>query len=164
MVSGSNIISTHQQIKELNMSALSSLKLVAAKRPTQMPSVQVRRNKLIGKIHHQIKLAEALSTGTTYAPTRLRSIRDRHTGETKTVEMPMRVRQWWFVTDSGSVALTIKYGSKVLEISKGKNAIEVTDGAQLLKALNQVKDAVIAGELDTQIESAANTVKARFKK
>ena len=146
------------------MSALSSLKLVAAKRPTQMPSVQVRRNKLIGKIHHQIKLAEALSTGTTYAPTRLRSMRDRHTGETNTVEMPMHVRQWWFVTDSGSVALTIKYGSKVLEISKGKNAIEVSDGAQLLKALNQVKDAVIAGELDTQIESAANTVKARFKK
>jgi hypothetical protein len=146
------------------MSALSSLKLVAAKRPTQMPAVQVRRNKLAGKIHHQIKLAEALSAGTTYAPTRLRSMRDRHTGETKTVEMQMHVRQWWFVTESGSVALTIKYGSKVLEIAKGKNAIEVTDGAQLLKALNQVKDAVIAGELDTQIESAANTVKARFKK
>lgn len=146
------------------MSVLSSLKLVAAKRPQQMPQIQVRRNKLVGKIHHQIKLAEALSNGTTYMPTRLRSIRDRHTGEVKTLEMPMRVRQWWFVTDSGSVALTIKYGSKVLEISKGKNAIEVTDGAQLLKALNQVKDAVIAGELDTQIESAANTVKARFKK
>ena len=78
--------------------------------------------------------------------------------------MPMRFRQWWFVTDSGTVALTIKYGSKVLEIAKGKNAIEVNDGIQLLKALNQVKDAVIAGELDTQIESAANTVKARFKK
>lgn len=146
------------------MSSLSSLKLVAAKRPQQMQQIQVRRNKLVGKIHHQIKLAEALSNGTTYMPTRLRSIRDRHTGEVKTLEMPMRVRQWWFVTDSGSVALTIKYGSKVLEISKGKNAIEVTDGAQLLKALNHVKDAVIAGELDSQIESAANTVKARFKK
>ncbi len=129
-----------------------------------MPSVQVRRNKLAGKIHHQIKLAEALSTGTTYAPTRLRSIRDRNTGEIKTLEMPMRVRQWWFVTDSGSVALTIKYGAKIIEIAKGKNAIEVSDGIQLLKALNQVKDAVIAGELDSQIEIAANTVKARFKK
>ena len=146
------------------MSVLSSLKVVAAKRPTQKPAVQVRRNKLAGKLHHQIKLAEALSAGGSYAPIRLRSVRDRHTGEIKSIEMPMRVRQWWFVTDSGSVALTIKYGSKVLEISKGKNAIEVSDGAQLLKILNQVKDAVIAGELDTQIESAANTVKARFKK
>jgi hypothetical protein len=52
--------------------------------------------------------------------------------------MPMHVRQWWFITESGSVALTIKYGSKVLEIAKGKNAIEVSDGTQLLKALNQV--------------------------
>ena len=146
------------------MSVLSSLKLVSAKRPAQMPSVQVRRHKLAGKIHHQIKLAEALSNGSTYAPTRLRNVRDRDTGEVKTIEMPMRFRQWWFVTDSGTVALTIKYGSKVLEIAKGKNAIEVIDGIQLLKALNQVKDAVIAGELDSQIESAANTVKARFKK
>ena len=107
------------------MSVLSSLKLVTAKRPTQMPQVQIRRNKLMGKIHHQIKLAEALSTGSNYAPTRLRSVRDRHTGETKTLEMPMRVRQWWFVTENGSVALTIKYGSKILEIAKGKNAIEI---------------------------------------
>ena len=39
------------------MSVLSSLKLVSAKRPTQMPSVQIRRNKLIGKLHQQIQLA-----------------------------------------------------------------------------------------------------------
>jgi hypothetical protein len=146
------------------MSVLSSLKLVNAKRPAQMPQMQIRRNKLVGKIHHQIKLAEALSNGSTYAPTRLRNIRDRHTGEVKTIEMPMRFRQWWFVTESGTVALTIKYGSKVLEIAKGKNAIEITNGEHLLKALNQVKDAVTAGELDSQIDSAANTVKARFKK
>jgi len=155
---------THQLVKGLKMSVLNSLKLVTAKRPAQMPQVQIRRNKLVGKIHHQIKLAEALSNGSTYAPTRLRNIRDRHTGEVKTIEMPMRFRQWWFVTESGTVALTIKYGSKVLEIAKGKNAIEITNGEHLLKALNQVKDAVIAGELDNQIESAANTVKARFKK
>jgi len=45
------------------MSALSSLKFVAAKRPTQMPAVQVRRNKLVGKLHHQMLLAKALSEG-----------------------------------------------------------------------------------------------------
>ena len=146
------------------MSALSSLKLVAAKRPTQMPAVQVRRNKLAGKIHHQIKLAEALSAGTTYAPTRLRSMRDRHTGETKTVEMSMHVRQWWFVTDSGSVALTIKYGSKVLEIAKGKNAIEVNSGEELINTLQKLRTATLNGELDESINSASILVKARFKK
>ncbi len=143
---------------------MSSLKLVSAKRPTQMPQVQIRRNKLVGKIHHQIKLAEALSMGSNYAPTRLRSVRDRHTGETKTLEMPMRVRQWWFVCDSGSVVLQVKYGSKVIDISKGKNSIEIKDGNHLIEVLNAVKTATLNGELDVQIELAANTVKARFKK
>ena len=78
--------------------------------------------------------------------------------------MPMRVRQWWFVTESGSVALTIKYGSKILEIAKGKNAIEIKDGNHLIDVLESVKTATLNGELDSQIDSAANTVKARFKK
>jgi hypothetical protein len=105
------------------MSVLSSLKLVQAKRPASMPQVQVRRNKLVGKIHHQLLLAQALSEGRNYAPTRLRSIRDRHTGETKTLEMPMRVRQWWFVADSGSVVLQVKYGSKVIDIAKERTRL-----------------------------------------
>ena len=146
------------------MSALSSLKFVAAKRPTQMPAVQVRRNKLVGKLHHQLLLAKALSEGTQYAPTRFRTVRDRHTGESKSVEMPLRVKSWWFITESGQVVLQVKYGSKVLDFSKGKNSIEVTDGIHLIKTLESVRDAVIGGELDTQIESAANIVKSRFKK
>ena len=76
----------------------------------------------------------------------------------------MRVRQWWFITESGQVVLQVKYGSKVLDFSKGKNSIEVTDGIHLIKTLESVRDAVIGGELDIQIESAANIVKSRFKK
>jgi hypothetical protein len=119
---------------------------------------------LVDKIHHQLLLAQALSEGRNYALTRLRSIRDRHTGETKTLEMPMRVRQWWFVSDSGSVVLQVKYGSKVIDISKGKNSIEIKDGNHLIEVLDAAKTATLNGELDVQIESAANTVKARFKK
>ncbi len=110
------------------MSALSSLKFVAAKRPTQMPAVQVRRNKLIGKLHHQMLLAKALSEGTQYAPTRFRTVRDRHTGESKSVEMPLRVKSWWFVSENGSVVLQIKYGSKVIDIQKGNQCIPLNPG------------------------------------
>jgi len=45
------------------MSVLSSLKLVAAKRPQAMPTIQVRRNKLGKQLFEQIKLATALSEG-----------------------------------------------------------------------------------------------------
>ena len=146
------------------MSSLSSLKFVQAKRPTQMPAVQVRRNKLIGKLHHQIQLAKALSRGESYAPLRLRSFKDKYTQETKKLEVPMRVRQWWFVAENGNVVLQVKYGSKVIDIQKGKNSIEVKDGNHLIDVLESIKNATLAGELDTQIESAANIVKTRFKK
>ena len=42
------------------MSALSNLKLTNAKRPMAMPVVQIRRNKLLKKLHEQIQLAEAI--------------------------------------------------------------------------------------------------------
>ena len=146
------------------MSALSSLKLVAAKRPTQIPSVQIRRNKLLNKLQHQLKLAEALSRGETYAPLRLRSVRDKDTNEMKVVEVATKVRQWWFITENNQVVLQVKYGAKVIDISKGKNSIEISDGHHLIKTLETLREAVISGELDSQIEIAANTVKGRFKK
>jgi len=146
------------------MSSLSSFKLVAAKRPQQMPAVQVRRNKLMTKLHHQQKLAEAFQNGSTYAPIRVRSIRDKYTQEVKQVEVPVHVRQWWFVTETGSVVLQVKYGAKVMEIAKGKNSIEITDQNHLIKTLEMLREAVKNGELDTQIETAANIVKSRFKK
>ena len=38
------------------------------------------------------------------------------------------------------------------------------DGIHLIKTLESIREAVLGGELDTQIESAANIVKSRFKK
>jgi len=77
--------STHQQTKGKQMSVLSSLKLVAAKRPQAMPAIQVRRNKLSNKLYEQIKLATALNEGKTYNPLRLRTFRNKETGEIKTI-------------------------------------------------------------------------------
>ena len=62
------------------MSVLSSLKLVAAKRPHAMPTIQVRRNKLGKQLFEQIKLATALSEGKTYAPLQLRNEVDPENG------------------------------------------------------------------------------------
>ena len=126
---------------------LNNLKFVAAKRPTHIPAVQVRRNKLSNKLYEQIKLATALRDGSTYAPTHLRSVRDRDTGEIKRMELPKRIRQWWFTSESGKVCVQIKYGSKTLEVGgKGKNSVEVANGDELIKVLEIIKSAVEAGE------------------
>ncbi|NBS40954.1 MAG: hypothetical protein EBS73_17245, partial [Betaproteobacteria bacterium] len=75
-----------------------------------------------------------------------------------------RVRPWWFHTDNGRLALTVRYGSRVLELAKGKSAIDIADQAALIAALEVLAQAVSAGELDAAIEAAATAVRDRFKR
>ncbi len=145
------------------MSALSGLKFVSAKRPQNVAPVLQRRNKLSNQLFEQMELARCLADGNIYAPKRLRTVTDKYTGERKIVEAVKRVKQWWFVAESGRVCLQVRYGTKVLELAKGKNSIEVGSGNELLAVLETVKKCVEAGELDSQIEVASSTLKAAFK-
>lgn len=145
------------------MSTLNSLKLVAAKKPANLPAVVQRRNKVLAKLWEQIKLAEAQETGTHYAPTKYRKLKDSE-GNVRTVEMPKRIKPWWFVSESGHTCVALHYGSKIVEISKGKTAIELFNKSELVSTLNTLKAAVESGELDEAINSTANKLKAGFKK
>jgi len=146
------------------MSVFNGLKLVSAKRPMQATPVVQRRNKMSKALFEQLQLATALANGNTYEPKRTRTVKDKLTGETRTYEFTKRVKQWWFVADSGKVCLQVRYGSKVIELAKGKNSIEVADGKDLINVLGTVAKAVETGELDTLIETASNAVRARFIK
>jgi hypothetical protein len=145
------------------MSILTALKIVAAKKPTKQPPVLHRRNKLSNKLWEQLQLAKAQSNGETFSPIRTRSVKDPETGIRREVQVPKRVKPWWFVADTGKVCLNIRYGAKVLELSKGKSAIEVNSSTDLLKTLETIKSAVDAGELDAQIELASNALKEGFR-
>jgi hypothetical protein len=146
------------------MSTLSTLKLVATKKPQQMPTIQLRRNKLSAKLWEQIQLARSQINGQPFIVTRFRSVKDRDTGLRKQVEMPKRIRPWWFVTENGKVCVSIRYGSWTLELAKGKPSVEVASADELVIALETIKRAVEAGELDTQIETASAGLKSGFKK
>jgi hypothetical protein len=146
------------------MSTLSTLKLVATKKPQQMPTIQLRRNKLSAKLWEQIQLARSQINGQPFVVTRFRSIKDRDTGLRKQVEMPKRIRPWWFVTENGKVCVSIRYGSWTLELAKGKPSVEVASADELVVALETIKRAVEAGELDSQIETASAGLKSGFKK
>ena len=52
----------------------------------------------------------------------------------------------------------------MLELAKGKNAIELGSGEELMFTLNALKTAVLAGELDAQIEAASGALRAGFQK
>jgi len=137
---------------------------VATKKPQQMPTIQLRRNKLSSKLWEQIQLARSQINGQPFVVTRFRSIKDQDTGLRKQVEMPKRIRPWWFVTENGKVCVSIRYGSWTLELAKGKPSVEVASADELVVALETIKRAVEAGELDTQIETASAGLKSGFKK
>ena len=120
------------------MSIMSSLKIVAAKKPNKQPPVIHRRNKLSTKLWEQLQLAN--------------------------IEAPKRVKPWWFMADTGRVCLSVRYGAKVLELSKGKSAVEVAGPTELIKTLETIKSAVDAGELDAQIEAASLALRDGFEK
>jgi hypothetical protein len=80
------------------------------------------------------------------------------------VEIPKRIREWWFRNDAGKVCVSVRYGTKVIELAKGKHSVEVENALALVKALETIKSAVEQGELDTQIEAASGALKLGFKK
>jgi len=145
------------------MATLASLKLVAAKKPTNMPPAAQRRNKLIAKLEQQIHLATAHNQGETYAPMHVKTVINA-AGERVQISQPKKIKPWWFVSDNGKVCIAIRYGAKVIELAKGKSAIEVNNPAALIEALDAVKVAVQAGELDAQLEAASMKLREGFAK
>ncbi|WP_416548461.1 DUF6641 family protein [Limnohabitans sp. DCL3] len=146
------------------MATLATLKLSTAVKLTHMPAVQLRRNKLAKRLWEQAELAKAQQAGTQFAPTKFRTIVDPATGLRKQVEVAKRVKQWWFVAENGKLALSVRYGARLLELAKGKYAVELASEKELVPTLEIIKTAVLAGELDGSIDAASNKLRAGFSK
>jgi hypothetical protein len=145
------------------MSALKTLKFVTVTKPVKLPVIVQRRNKLSDKLWEQIQLAKAKSTGSSYAPLKTKRLKDIE-GNIKTLEVPKRIKPWWFTAQNGKACLVVRYGSKTIEIAQGKTAIELDKPDELIRTLEMIKSAVEAGELDAQIEKAAGLLKEGFTK
>ncbi len=145
-------------------SILSSLKLTSAKRQQLSNPIEFRRQKLSNKLKEQVALAVALKNGETYTAKRLRTVTDSD-GIRQTVEVSKRVKPIWF-TQNNKVFVQVRYGSKVVPLTaKGdKNSVEVSSADELIQVLEKLDQAVLRGELDSQIEIASEGVRARFVK
>jgi hypothetical protein len=146
------------------ISALAQLKLTDARKPHQVPQVVQRRNKLAKRVWQQIELAKAQEQGTQFRVAKFKSYKDSETGMRKHVEQHITVKPWWFTTQAGKLAISVRYGSRVLELARGKYAVEVAHAKDLTATLDAIKTAVLAGELDAQIDAAATKLRAGFTK
>ena len=146
------------------MATLASFKLSAQQKATATSASQVRRSKLVKALQEQISFAKAQQSGATYTAVKFRSIQDPETGLRKIVETSKRVKQWWFATDNGKLALNVRYGARMLELAKGKFAVEIASDKELVPTLEALKTIAASGELDAQIEAASIKLRDGFTK
>jgi len=145
------------------MSALTNLKLTTTKRTAALAPIQIRRNKLAGKLADQIQLAQAQQQGLSFNTTRYKTVASEDGGR-KTVEIQRRVRPMWWTNADGKICLTVRYGARQLELAKGKPTVEVGTADHLVATLEIIKQAVETGELDAQIEAASGALRSGFKR
>ena len=129
------------------MALLNSHKLTLYKRTNQNNSFLKRRRKLIAKIDEQILIA----TDSNYQSTKIKWVQNEDGTERK-LEIPKRIRRWWYEQQGGTILLTIRYGNKVIVLKEGKNAIKLSSKADLEPTLQSIKQAVDNGEFDTFLE------------
>ena len=108
--------------------------------------------------------AKSHAQGTAFTVTKYKSVVDRATGLRKQVELPKRLKSWWFANEQGKLCVSIRYGTQVIELAKGKYSIEVSDEQTLISALETVKRAVEVGELDAQINAASERARRVFER
>jgi hypothetical protein len=143
------------------MELLKTLKLKRYQRNTTRNPVLQRRIKLAAGITEQIQLAE----NPNYKSYSVRTVADDN-GGVRAVEVSKRVLRWWRVGADGSVELTVRYGSRVLELAKGMDAVELASADELVPVLEQFKAAAERGEMDDMIAAQlakrkrVNTIKA----
>ena len=65
------------------MSGLNALKFTNSKRQQGNSPQQARRQKLSAKLEEQIQLAKAQQSGTEYAPTKIRTVKDEDRKSTR---------------------------------------------------------------------------------
>ena len=128
------------------MELLKTLKLTRYQRSNTSNPVLQRRVKLAAGISEQIQLAE----NPNYQQISLRTVAV-DSGELREVEVGKRVLRWWCVGADGTVQLTVRYGSRILELAKGMDAVELSSVDELVPVLEQFKAAAERGEMDEMI-------------
>ena len=126
------------------MELLKTLKLSQYQRGNTNNPILQRRIKLAAGISEQIQLAK----NPNYKQISVRTVAD-YGGELRAVEVSKSVLRWWRVDVDGSVKLTVRYGSRVLD--KGMDTVELADADELVPVLEQFKAAAERGEMDDMV-------------
>ena len=135
------------------MSILSKLTLTATSPRQPMTPLARKRIKLLQKLDQQVAAAQAEANDEQFLEEIKRWIKDGETGDKqlKTIERP--VKKWWWQNEHGAWMITLRDGNKIIPLSKDKTSVEVGSIEEMVSTLQTLRQAVIAGELDAQLET-----------
>ena len=138
------------------MSILSKLTLTATSPRQPMTPLARKRIKLLQKLDQQIAAAQAEANDEQFMEEIKRWIKDGETGDKqlKTIERP--IKKWWWQNEHGAWIITLRDGNKIIPLSKDNTSVEVGSIEDMVSTLQTLRQAVIAGELDDQLETLIN--------
>ncbi len=128
---------------------LSKLNLAPTKKPTARNAVTSRRQSILRSVEKQIYVCEQIEEGAS-------DVYDPRTGRKQST--------WFWLDDSGSYLLSIKYGKVELELAKGKYSVVCEDITDVKNSLNIVKDEIQRGEFDTALERHSKEIRKNFNR
>jgi hypothetical protein len=147
------------------MSTLSKLKFVLSTREQKYgkSTTAQKRSKLAARIDEQVAILTAKIAGKDFEVMQTKKTVNKLTGESVTSTAAKRMKEWFWIDAAGKVNCQVQYGAMKLELSKGSNAIQTGNLKELVSALQLIKTAAVAGELDGAIDSALAARKAKLK-
>jgi hypothetical protein len=134
------------------MSNLSKLTLTTTTPNQPLTALARKRIKLIRKLDQQLLTAEAASEGLEHKEEVKRWVKHSETGVKELITQDRPVKKWWWANEHGALMITLKDGNKIIPLDDKNKSIEVGGFEQLTAALDTIRSAVIAGELDVQLE------------
>jgi len=131
------------------MKLFNNLELTPTVKPTKRNPIIVRRVSLLNGIEKQLKIVELLLSGET---------------EIVDVTSNRSLVRWFWLDETGSYFLSIKYGKSAIELEKSKFSILCKDLSVVKSSLLHVKDLVITGKFDTHLEKKSIDIRKNFGK
>jgi hypothetical protein len=142
------------------MTHLSKLSLSNSSRKQPVSPVARKRLNLLRKLDLQIQAANAELKDEEFLEDIRKWVRGED-GEREQITEQRAVRKWWWQHHTGAWMITLRDGAKELPLLENKNSIEIGEITNLVDALQTIRSAVIAGELDDQLEQMIVQRKAK---
>ena len=129
---------------------------VSRKSENATPHILMRR-RMLASLDEQIQGANFEAAGKHFYRTVEKTVKNVETGESerRTVERPLR-KMWWRSNDT--VMLELRFANRVMKVGAG-NSIVVGSVENLVPVLEQLKLAVVNGELDDAMKATSDARK-----